>query len=1225
MSKRQNFTTYNIPKEKDFKILSTERKNMVTYIDTDGGYNRLYEATFRSPNDPFLVKMSDDDPRMKLRKQREEDEWEKFKKKNLKIRVNEFKDEEERKRYLESKEPLPINPHIIVLAKDPKRKVVQRRKRKVIRISDLPREGNIYSKDEMEDYFNKQFEEGIVLEKDYINLRLINEINLRHPRKFDQLGKPSKYSILCEDLGYFGLSEDTMYCDMNKFGVGLVDYFRILKLNFLFYLILALMGFLCLYSCGENFLKLNDIQKMFHFSDSKDFLTKFTLGNTLSKDYYKCQVEDTSNLSTKKTIAMHCDYYPKNNYFFLDKYSLSIFETSDEGEVAPYDSLCNDYINNMRYESPFLNKKKIDINTIKKYITCNLRHSVCVIDLSKLKNDGIEISKLTFIQYKCTYSNRFFYDKGRASLIFFFSLFTTFLYIFYYLYLSLVIEKSEKIHNDNFYQINQYTVHVKNVNIDPKPPRLYQDLNLLVIALHNAAQYHKIEESDLEICDDFNDEPIYESSGAIYQISYSIFDNTYLDVVKDKFELMSTVEIPNYTRKKENVLSSKLTNHIYDLNLRRKEKVEIRERLQAYNTKLSFEKHCCDNVKINDLFVTFKTKGHAEKCYNCYNSKSWLFRFFIEKCLDGKRKLLPFYYKDQWLDVDYIPCQTDGVKYENLRIDDITRKLPKPMSVLIVFILVCGSLVIYYLQVHFQRELDSEFINYINCGLYISKEKTASFISINEVMKDEEEKDLLKRYNTYCYCKYNLDEFGRRTTENVYYERAITSLNDDEISQTVRVFPCRRWFKSIDKSWKMDFLMYFLIIIYDCFSLWVIQLLPKYERYKTKMDERKRLMTLVYFFSIFANGINVVIANANISDFLSNNMGFIPLLTGKYINFNSFWFYNVGTTISILILLNCFIPYLLEYLKFLLMFFIRNVCCKGILNKNNKYYFLYWYIGPEYHLEVKLGIHLSLISIIMLFNFTITNFPSFLFLIFTTFISFYLDKILFTRYCKIPENYNQELNKLYYKIFFVVIIISTITNCYQCCLLMNIIHEVSPLGVQLKSLISNSKFWVYMVIAIILILYPLIRYSLIPFIIFCACKKKNIAYGFADNKAFEKDFVKDFTIYESLPLSILYKNYTIRKLEFSQIEKYALYHDVDKLLEFYRQKLDIDREAIQEKVRILMHDRIDLDENFDEKMKLFMDRYYQDLDDTKIKKDFSYNMSYYDIFEAPYIEKMIDH
>ena len=52
--------------------------------------------------------------------------------------------------------------------------------------------------DEMADYFEKQFDEGLVQEKDYINLRLINEINLRHPRKFDDLGKPEKYSLICE-------------------------------------------------------------------------------------------------------------------------------------------------------------------------------------------------------------------------------------------------------------------------------------------------------------------------------------------------------------------------------------------------------------------------------------------------------------------------------------------------------------------------------------------------------------------------------------------------------------------------------------------------------------------------------------------------------------------------------------------------------------------------------------------------------------------------------------------------------------------------------------------------------------------------------------------------------------------------------------------------------------------------------------------------------------------
>ena len=71
--------------------------------------------------------------------------------------------------------------------------------------------------------------------------------------------------------------------------------------------------------------------------------------------------------------------------------------------------------------------------------------------------------------------------------------------------------------------------------------------------LHNAAQYHKIELTDLEINDEFNDEPKYKSSGAIYQISFSLFDNTYLDLFQEKFDLLSTIEIPNYTKKTNNI------------------------------------------------------------------------------------------------------------------------------------------------------------------------------------------------------------------------------------------------------------------------------------------------------------------------------------------------------------------------------------------------------------------------------------------------------------------------------------------------------------------------------------------------------------------------------------------------------------------------------------------------------------------------------------------------
>ena len=1213
MSKRQNYTINHIPKSKN--------KNIgLTYLDTTGNQNRLYEATFKGPNDDFVIKMSDDDPRMRLRKQREDEEWERFKRKNMKIKVNYFKSEEEKRRYLESKEPLPINPHMIVLSKDPKRKIVTQRKREIIKISDIPREGNLYFRDENHDLFEKQFDEDIVQEKDYINLRLINEINLRHPRKFDDLGKPKKYSLIFDQFGYFGCKVDSMFCDMNKFGVGLVDYFRILKVNIIFYLILALFSFLSLYTFGESFDKLDDVKNIFHFSDVKDFLTKFTLGNVISKDYYRCQIEDTSDKDNINEIALHCDYYQKDNYFYMNKNSILFFETSDETDITYGDSICNNYISNTKYESPFKDSKTISIGQIRSNTKCNERNSVCVIDVSKFKN---KLKASTFIEYKCFYSSKNFYNDNSVLLIFF-NILIIVICTLYYILLVKLLKISSKIHNENLYQVNQYSVHVKNVNINPKPPKLYQDLNLLIITLHNAAQYHKVEKKDLEINDDINDEPIYKSSGAIYQISYSLFDNTYLDLVKKKFELLSTIEKPNYTKNKQTILDSKLTNRLYDLNLRRNEKVEIREQIQSYNNQLNIEKHVCDNVKINDVFVTFKTKGHAEKCYNCYNSKSRVFRFVIEKCLRKKRDLSPFYYKNQWLDVDYIPSHVDGIKYENLRFDEITSRLQKPMSVLIVVILLCGNLFVYFIQKYFQRNLDLECINYINCGLYISREKQGSFISINEVMADEE-KDILDRYDTYCYCKYNFDEFGKETTRNVYYERKLISLNDEKIEQKVRVFPCRKWLESLDKAQKMDFVMYSVIIVYNSFALWIIQLLPKYERYKTKMEERKRLMILVYFFSIFANGINAHIANAHISDFLSENVWFIPFFTGKYINFNGYWYYNVGTTITFMILLNSIIPYFIDYIRFLVITIIRRCCCKGILNKYNKSYFLYWYEGPEYHLEVKQGIHLSLISIILFFNFTITNFFSLIFLIITTIISFILDKILFLRFCKIPEDYNQDLNKLYCKIFLIVIIVSALLNCYQNSFFIHNLNDISPFTDQLGSLLGSGIFWLYLCIMIILMLYNFVRYSVIPFLFFYFKEDRNVAYGFADNKAFEKDFAKDFTIYESLPLSVLYKNYKLRQLEYNQIEKYSLYHDLDRLLEFYREKLDIDRKAIQKKVTVLMKDRIELDNDFDNKIKLLMQKYEKDIDDTKIKKDFSYNMSYYDIFEACYIEKMISH
>ena len=48
-----------------------------------------------------------------------------------------------------------------------------------------------------------------------------------------------------------------------------------------------------------------------------------------------------------------------------------------------------------------------------------------------------------------------------------------------------------------------------------------------------------------------------------------------------------------------------------------------------------------------------------------------------------------------------------------------------------------------------------------------------------------------------------------------------------------------------------------------------------------------------------------------------------------------------------------------------------------------------------------------------------------------TLIAFYLDKILFIRYCKTPFKYNEYLTKFYLKIIYITLIITSFIQVYQ--------------------------------------------------------------------------------------------------------------------------------------------------------------------------------------------------
>jgi hypothetical protein len=206
------------------------------------------------------------------------------------------------------------------------------------------------------------------------------------------------------------------------------------------------------------------------------------------------------------------------------------------------------------------------------------------------------------------------------------------------------------------------------------------------MCLIKAAHYVKEEEPIRDITEQYNNnEDIIEADRAIYQISFPLYDSEVLQLIKKKYELLHTIETVNSSYKKLNLMENPLLNKKYNLDLYKERKNDIIKEIKDYNSQIGVLKTESQYEMINDVWVTFKSKKHAEKVFKCYNSKKRLLRFLIKCCLNKyKWKTIEnFYYKDQWLNVEYNPPPLDNVNYENLRLSKNNSYCPKYISTMI--------------------------------------------------------------------------------------------------------------------------------------------------------------------------------------------------------------------------------------------------------------------------------------------------------------------------------------------------------------------------------------------------------------------------------------------------------------------------------------------------------------------------------------------------------------
>ena len=148
---------------------------IINYFNKTGEVEKIYEKAFNEKDiGDYNFVIDENDPRYKLRKMLEEQEWEKFKNKS-KIPVAIYPDRETMRKQLEAQQPLPYNPDLIVVPKDPKNKKLRKRERVVKVINDIPREGKMFKRDADSNYYETHLGENAKTEDEYNDIMLINE------------------------------------------------------------------------------------------------------------------------------------------------------------------------------------------------------------------------------------------------------------------------------------------------------------------------------------------------------------------------------------------------------------------------------------------------------------------------------------------------------------------------------------------------------------------------------------------------------------------------------------------------------------------------------------------------------------------------------------------------------------------------------------------------------------------------------------------------------------------------------------------------------------------------------------------------------------------------------------------------------------------------------------------------------------------------------------------
>lgn len=388
-----------------------------------------------------------------------------------------------------------------------------------------------------------------------------------------------------------------------------------------------------------------------------------------------------------------------------------------------------------------------------------------------------------------------------------------------------------------------------------------------------------------------------------------------------------------------------------------------------------------DELFVDKVFVVFNSLKSKKKLLKDY--KSIKNQYFCCRRKNNKetRRLAAFR-----LSVQSAPNPSDII-WENMEFSYFNVMRRRIIMFLItILIIIVSFILIYTLKGYFKSSVSKQ-----DC-----KEKNISGnISINEAkLLYTSESDIT------CYCK----------------QQSVQNLMSNENCKEF----CQDYINSLAQSTFLRLCTSMFIVFISYLLKLIIKYLSKFERYKAKSEKRKTLLVKMFLLSFINTGLTTLLINSKIYE---HNEG----LNGKYDEINREWYNDVGSTITITMIINIFSQHAFQVLLIYPYGVLKRRFCyrrfKSQLKLNK------FFRGPSFDISDSL----SQILVVVCTNYFYSSGMPFLNLLcfLTLFLTYFCNKFLILRYYRKPPEYTQEINESLYLYLPIPIILHLVFSIYS--------------------------------------------------------------------------------------------------------------------------------------------------------------------------------------------------